>query len=71
MAKTNKKDLKNMNFEDLKSKLAELRKDLVKENAQIAIGTAPKSPGQIKQIKKMIARILQILNNMEVKKSNE
>jgi large subunit ribosomal protein L29 len=71
MAKTNKRDLKNMNADDLKARLAELRKDLVKENAQIAIGTTPKSPGQIKQIKKTIARIIQILNNKEAEKRNE
>jgi len=71
MAKINKKDLKNMNVEDLKAKLVELRRDLIKENAQIAIGTTPKSPGLIKQIKKNIARIIQIINNKEVKKGND
>jgi len=71
MAKINKKDLKNMNVEDLKAKLVELRRDLIKENAQIAIGTTPKSPGLIKQIKKNIARIIQIINNKEAKKGND
>jgi ribosomal protein L29 len=71
MAAVNKKDLKNLSKEDLKMRLNDLRKDLIKENAQIAIGTTPKSPGQIKQTKKMIARMIQLLNNKEVKKSNE
>ena len=71
MAIINKKELKNMNKGDLKAKLLELRKELIKENAQIAVGTTPKSPGQIKQMKKTIARIIQLLNNKEVGKTNE
>lgn len=71
MAIINKKELKNMNKGDLKAKLLELRKELIKENAQIAVGTTPKSPGQIKQMKKTVARIIQLLNNKEVGKTNE
>ena len=61
MAIINKKEMKNMNKEDLIDRLKDLRKELIKENAQIAVGTTPKSPGQIKQMKKSIARILQLL----------
>ena len=71
MAIIDKKELKNMNKEDLKDKLQEIRKELIKENAQIAVGTTPKSPGQIKQMKKTVARIIQLLNNKEVEKTNE
>ncbi len=71
MAIINKKELKNMNKEDLKAKLQEIRKELIKENAQIAVGTTPKSPGQIKQTKKTVARIIQLLNKKEVEKTNE
>jgi len=67
MAVINKKELKNMSNEDLENKLNDLRKELIKENAQIAVGTTPKSPGQVKQMKKTIARIIQLLNTMEVK----
>ncbi len=44
----------------LNEKIAEMKKELVKLNAQVAIGTALKNPGQIKKIKKTIARILTI-----------
>jgi len=54
------KDLRSMPPGDLNSKLAELRKEMIKYNAQIAVGTTPKSPGHIKQIKKTIAKILTI-----------
>lgn len=54
------KELKAMGHEDLNSKLEDLRNNLIKQNAQIATGTAPKNSGQLRQIKKTIARILSI-----------
>jgi large subunit ribosomal protein L29 len=57
-----KKELKNMSKEDLNRNLVELRKELLKFNSQIATGTIPKNPGQIKNAKKTVARILTILN---------
>jgi large subunit ribosomal protein L29 len=71
MAKINKKEFKNMGKADLQKKLVDLKKELIKENAQIAVGTTPKSPGQVKQMKKAIATIIQLLQNKEVKKANE
>ncbi len=61
------KEIKSMSTEDLNNRLEEIRKDLVKQNAQIATGTTPKSPGQIKQMKKTIARILTVMNSKENK----
>ena len=52
------KEIAAMEKGELAEKLAELRTELMKQNAQIATGTTPKSPGQVKQIKKTIARIL-------------
>jgi large subunit ribosomal protein L29 len=60
-----KKELKAMSIADLKLKLVELRKDLMKHNAQIAMGTVPKSPGLVKTTKKTIARILTIITEKE------
>ena len=57
------KELRSMTKEDLKSKLIELRKELIKHNAQIATGTTPKSPGQVREIKKTIAKIMIIVGN--------
>ena len=50
-----------MSKEDLNNKLEELKKELVKHNAQIATGTTPKNPGMVKATKKTIARILTII----------
>ena len=55
------RDLRAMPKEEIIGKLNELKKELVKLNAQIAIGTTPKSPGQVKQTKKAIAKILTLL----------
>ena len=63
-----KKELKLMSKEDLQSKLDELKKELMKFNTQIATGTTPKSPGQIKNTKKTIAKILSFLKTKEGKK---
>ena len=56
------KDIRGMDIGSLNAKLLELKKEMIKVNAQIAIGTAPKSPGQVKSIKKTIAKILTVLN---------
>ena len=56
------RDLKSMQKGELLGKLNELKKELIKHNAQIATGTTPKSPGQVKETKKTIAKILTILN---------
>ena len=66
------KEIKTMSKEDLNSKLEELKKELMKTNAQIATGTTPKSPGKVKEIKKTIAKILMIQKQkQEVKKKDE
>ncbi len=66
MAKIKSKELKKMSLNELRSKLFELKKELMKENTQIAIGTVPKNPGNIKIIKKNIALINSLIKkNME------
>ncbi|MBI4148367.1 50S ribosomal protein L29 [Candidatus Woesearchaeota archaeon] len=55
------KNLKTLSRDELGAKRDELHKELVKDRAQIAMGTMPKSPGKIKLAKKTIARITQIL----------
>jgi ribosomal protein L29 len=52
------KDLKSKSKEELESQLLELRKELIKLNTQVATGTTLKSPGQVRKIKKNIARII-------------
>ena len=61
------KELKLMNEFDLESKVTELKKELMKINSQIAIGTLPKSPGKIKSMKRTIAKILTIKREKSMK----
>lgn len=57
-----KKEIKQMNQAQLKSKLSDFKKELMKLKAQSASGTPPQNPGQIRAIKRAIARILTFLN---------
>ncbi|MBW2996071.1 50S ribosomal protein L29 [Candidatus Woesearchaeota archaeon] len=59
------KDLRSMSKQELNSKLEELRKEMIKHNAQISTGTTPKSPGQVREIKKTIAKILTIVGTQK------
>ena len=51
-------ELKQLNREQLKEKLNDLRRDLMRLNTQRATKTVPENPGNIKVIRKNIARIL-------------
>ena len=65
------KELKVMNKRDLESKMVELKKELMKINSQIAIGTIPKSPGKVREIKRTIAKILTLKHEKGGTKRNE
>lgn len=62
------KEISSMGEEELRRKLIELKKELVKLNAQVATGTAPKNPSGIRNTRRMMARILMLLNRMEMEK---
>lgn len=66
------KDLQTLSEEELKSKLIDLKKEIMKQNAQIATGTTPKSPGKLRQTKRTVAQILMILaGKVKVPKKEE
>ena len=50
--KIKNKDIRKMNKQEQENKLLELKKDLIKINAQIAAGTVPENPGNVKNVKK-------------------
>ena len=62
------KEIRGMDKNTLNEKILELKKELIKMNAQVAIGTALKNPGQVRKIKKTIARILTISSGKKIKK---
>ncbi len=61
----NMDEIMRSNENDLKNRIVELRKELVKLNSQVATGTQLKSPSQIKVLKRNIARIMTVLKNKE------
>ena len=56
-----------MSKEEIQAKVLELRKELIKLNAQTATGTTPKNPRQIRTTKKNVARLLTALQTKGVK----
>ncbi|MGV8151000.1 MAG: 50S ribosomal protein L29 [Candidatus Woesearchaeota archaeon] len=50
------KDLSKLAKDELEKKIVEMKTELMKINAQVAIGTTPKSTKQIRELKKNIAR---------------
>lgn len=63
------KAIRALGKEQMLEKIMDLRKQLLKLNSQIAVGTIPENPGKVKQIKKEIARILTIMNEPVREKS--
>ena len=61
-------DPTKMSKEELQAKMLELRKELIKLNAQTATGTAPKNPMQIRTTKKNIARLMTAMQTKEKNK---
>ena len=57
-----KLELKQKSKEELKKHLVELKKDLMRLNAQRSTGTIPENPGNIKKFRRTIAYINTILN---------
>ncbi len=62
MAVLKKNELKSMSKENMKVKVTEMRKELMKLQSQVARGTPPENPGKIRSLKRNIARILTISN---------
>ena len=57
MAIIRKKDLKQMNEAKINEKLVELRRELIRYNAQLSTSTPPENPGRMREIKRTIARL--------------
>lgn len=55
------KDLQKLTIKELNEKLSEMQNQLIKERAQAARGTQSKNPMIIKNTRKVIARIMQLL----------
>jgi len=63
-----KNNLKSKSQEEIKKLEAEDKKELMILRAQVSMGTSPKNPGRIKEIKKELARIYTLKKMEEIKK---
>jgi|GEM_PF-1005519 len=63
-------DIKKMPKDELDKKLNDMKTELMKLNAQIAIGTTPKNTKQVRDIKRTIAKV-ETLDNQSVHKKVE
>ncbi len=68
MARLKVKTLREMNDQDLADKLAELKADLAKLNLEKSKGTLKKQTGNMKWLKRDIARMMTLLNERKVNK---
>ena len=74
MAIIRKNEFKNMQEGEMKNRIIELNKELMKLKAQVARGTPPENPGKIRAIKRTIARLhthINIKRNGGESKTNE
>jgi len=69
MAIIRKNELAQMSEADRGKRLIDLRKEMIKINAQISTGTPPENPGRVREVKKTIARILTIANQKSDKQT--
>lgn len=59
------KEIKQLSKEEIETKISELRREMIKLNAQVASGSQIKSPALIRETKKSIARLLHALGSRE------
>ena len=71
MAILKKNELKNMSKKSIDDKMIELKKELMKFNSQRAVKTTLENPGKVKEIRRSIAKLLTIQNQLEKKKELE
>jgi len=61
--------MRDMDTSNINKKMAEIKLELVKEKAKIAVGGIPDNPGKIREMKKTLAKILTLKNERQ-RKSN-
>lgn len=66
MALIKKSEFAHLSKESLNEKYKDLKRELIRLNAQRAIGTTLESPGKIKLIRRTLAKINTILNAQKI-----
>ncbi|MBS3166965.1 50S ribosomal protein L29 [Candidatus Woesearchaeota archaeon] len=63
-----KRDIKNLKPEDLKSKLEELKKEMMKINMARAVNAPIENPGNVRKVRKEIARLKMLIHTKKEEK---
>jgi large subunit ribosomal protein L29 len=58
-------EIRDMNIDEMKAKLMELRSELARERAVIASGGSLENPGRIRELRHSIARLLTIIKETQ------
>lgn len=61
-------EIRDMSVEEMKAELDELRSELARERAIAASGGSLEDPGRVSELRRTIARVLTILNEVQEKK---
>lgn len=61
-------EIRDMNIEELRAKLDELRSELARERAIAAAGGSLENPGRLRELRRTIARIKTIMVEVQKKK---
>jgi large subunit ribosomal protein L29 len=59
------KDLRALEEEELRTKIAQIENDLLRERGIAAMGGAPPSPGRMRALRTNVARALTVLSERE------
>ena len=68
MAILKPEEIRDMNMEEMKARLDELRSELARERAVAASGGSLENPGRLGELRRTIARISTIVNEAQRKK---
>ena len=59
------KELRVIDELNFKNKMLDIKKELMKINSQISIGTIPKNPSKARELRKIIAKLLTIKEELK------
>ena len=65
MAILKPEEIRDMNVEEMRTRLDELRSELARERAIAAAGGSLENPGRLGELRRTIARILTIMNETQ------
>ncbi|MCD6128009.1 MAG: 50S ribosomal protein L29 [Methanomicrobia archaeon] len=69
MAILRKDEIREMDIDEMYEKLGELKSEFSREKALAATGSAPESPGKLRELRRTIARIKTIISEIERRKN--